>query len=104
MEHRDAFEKRMLKLAAAEHVSEEHHPIRCKETSVAVQDRNTPANHDGGVELPGYWMVTLRRLECVANPRLPVMFADEYCDVMCCDVRGYKIAGVLTLASLFPRR
>ena len=26
-EYRDAFEKRMLKLAAAEHVSEEHHPI-----------------------------------------------------------------------------
>ena len=32
------------------------------------------------------------------------MFIDDYCDNRSCDVRGYKVSGVLALTSLLPRR
>ena len=81
-EHRDACERGTLeKSAIAEHAWEKCHPIKWKETAVLAQARRhkelilkeafhiqkMPAgdriNRDVGLELPGCWMTTLRRLE-----------------------------------------
>ena len=81
-EHRDACERGTLeKSAIAEHAWEKCHPIKWKETAVLAQARRhkelilkeafhiqkMPAgdriNRDVGLELPGCWMATLRRLE-----------------------------------------
>ena len=89
-EHKDACRKGMTeKSALAEHAWENHHPIRWEETSVVDRARRqgelllkealhiqmTPAedrfNRDGGVELPGCWIATLKSLGGGAGSRRP---------------------------------
>ena len=89
-EHQDACRKGMTeKSAIAEHAWENHHPINWEETSVVDRARRhgelmlkealhiqmTPAgdrfNRDGGVELPGCWIATLKTLGGGAGSRRP---------------------------------
>ena len=94
-EHQDACRRGMVERSAiAEHAWENQHPIKWEETEIVDQARRpkelllkealhiqmTPAeerfNRDAGLELPGCWTATLRRLQGGAGSGRPLTSRD----------------------------
>ena len=94
-EHQDACRRGMVERSAiAEHAWENQHPIKWEETEIVDQARGpkelllkealhiqmTPAeerfNRDAGLELPGCWTATLRRLQGGAGSGRPLTSRD----------------------------
>ena len=96
-EHQDACRRGMVERSAiAEHAWENQHPIKWEETEIVDQARRpkelllkealhiqmTPAeerfNRDAGLELPGCWTATLRRLQGGAGSGRPLTSRDVF--------------------------
>ena len=92
-EHRDACQKGALeKSAVAEHAWKNHHPIKWEEATVIDQARTNKElllkeaihirlqhpylNRDGGLELPGCWVATLKGTAARVDRRQPATSGD----------------------------